>query len=121
MKSHKYIGSILIAFLLLAGVADVVAQAPSKGQISGLNATERVLEFSAYVNGQVLHIDFDATVNTNYAVELYNLTGAKIGEWKIEKNSDKYCEVALDQPLRKGLYIIKVSTGQLVVAKKVQT
>lgn len=121
MKSHKYIVTLLLAYLLFAGTVDVIAQTSGKSQVAAITNEGKTIEFSAYVSGQVLHLDFNDAITLNYVVELYNLTGAKIGEWKIEKNSDKYCEVIIDKPLRKGLYIIKVSTGQQAVAKKVQT
>ncbi len=119
MKQNNYITSLLIALLLLAGVADVVAQAPGKMQQTVASASKG-LEFTAYVSGQDVHLDFEAAINTDLVIELYNLTGAKVGEWKVQKNTDKYCEVSLNEPLRKGLYIIKVRAGQDVVAKKVQ-
>jgi methionine-rich copper-binding protein CopC len=121
MKPLNYIASFFIVTLLFAGATDVLAQAPSKPQAVAAISFAKGLEFTSYVNAQILHIDFDANISSNYSIELYNLTGAKVGEWKIEKNGDKYCEVILDQPLRKGMYIIKVSAGEKVIAKKLQT
>lgn len=117
MKLKKYIAPLFIALLVLAGMGDVSAQSPLKSQFSVAAAT---LEFSAYVNGQYVRIDFETAPTNDYTIELYNLTGAKIGEWHVQKSADKYSELNLDEPLRKGLYIIKVSAGQNVMAKKVQ-
>lgn len=120
MKQINYITSLLFGLLLLVGVADVVAQVPGKMQQQTVAIISKGLEFTAYVSGQDVHLDFETAINTDLTIELYNLTGAKVAEWKVQKNTDKYCEVSLNEPLRKGLYIIKVSAGQHVVAKKVQ-
>ena len=121
MKPHKYIASLFIASLLFVGATELLAHPQSKSQVGSAMVLAQEIDFSSYVSGQILHLDFDATLNSNYSIELYNLTGAKVGSWKIEKNSNEKCEVTLDQPLRKGMYIIKVSAGEKVVAKKLQT
>lgn len=120
MKHKTYILSLFTAVLLLVGVADVGIQAQTKMQSTAVSAAARTMEFTAYVNGQDLHIDFNEAVNTGYTVELYNITGAKVADWKVDKNTDKYCELSINQYLRKGLYIVKISAGQQVLAKKLQ-
>jgi len=118
MKLKNYIAPFLISLLLLVIVVDVSAQVPTKTQ--SIATASKALEFTAYVSGQDLRIDFETAPTTDYTIELYNLTGAKVGEWRVQKNADKYCELSLKEPLRKGLYIIKVSAGQHTMAKKVQ-
>jgi methionine-rich copper-binding protein CopC len=120
MKRKNYILPLLIAALLLAGAVDSSLQGQNKLQSSSLMSVSRTIEFTAYINGQDFHIDFNDAVNSALTVELYNITGARIADWKVEKSAEKFVELSLNRYLNKGLYIVKVTAGQQVVAKKIQ-
>ena len=75
------------------------------------------LDFHARVVEQQLVLEFDIAPKNGLRVELYNLTGKRIGLWKVNETKKK---ITLDNlmVLQQGLYIIKVTDGQSASAQK---
>ena len=120
MKAKIYILIIILAGTFSPSLMGLAAHAQSKTQPQTNVQFGKALDFAAYMNGQDLHLDFSETFSAGFTVELYNITGAKIADWKVEKTNEKQIEVSVNQPLRKGLYIVKISSGQQILAKKLQ-
>lgn len=119
MKQKIYISILLASFVLFLG-SEVTAKLQSKTPVVAQMQMGEKIDFVAYVNGQTLNLEFDRNLDASFTVELFNITGKRIGFWKIQKAANLDYEIDLNQLLANGLYIIKITSGQHEVVKKMQ-
>jgi len=120
MKQTKHIIAALFLTVLLA-TQQATANYELPNQQNQIETATFLYDFTAFVNGQQLQIDFDSVITNEIEVELYDVTGKKITAKKIASDNSTSKIIDLDQPLKKGLYILKIKINNKVVAKKVQT
>lgn len=75
-------------------------------------------DFTVSVNGQDIRVNISGQVSDQVTIEIYSITGQRISNQVIQKQEGRTYDISLESPLRKGLYIIKVSSGSQVLAKK---
>ncbi len=77
------------------------------------------LDYQAQVVGQELILTFETTQSDELTIELYNLTGKRVGFWKVNESNKRFT-VTNKEVLAAGLYIVKVTNGKQAKAKKFQ-
>jgi methionine-rich copper-binding protein CopC len=115
--------TLLILSFIFSSATLVLGQAgPDLG--SGLTPSTSVqkytLDFSAEVNGEYLIINFEVAPQSNYTIDLYDITGKRVATYTGEKGTSKRMEFSLNQSLAKGLYIVRITSGKQAAAKKFQ-
>ena len=120
MKQTKHIIAIVLFAFLLAVQNASGNYLADAAQVEVKQAVKNY-DFTAFVNGQQLQIDFETVVANDVEVELFDITGKKIVSKKIAAENSKNKIIDLDQPLKKGVYIVKIKIDQKIVAKKIQT
>lgn len=95
-------------------------QKPTKAVATTVLQNKSTLDFSITQNGQDLRITIDGQIEKVFTVEVYSITGQRIANWDVQKLEGKSYDFTLEKPLRKGLYIVKVSSGDKIIAKKLQ-
>jgi hypothetical protein len=88
-------------------------------RLSVLSATS-ITDFYVYLNGQDLKVRFDGIPEKTFLVELYSITGQRIAFWDVLRQDGRTYDFTIDKPLLKGLYIVKISSGDQVIARKLQ-
>jgi len=113
---------LILSFILSSATLVLGQSGPDLG--SGTAQTTSIqkytLDFSAEINGEYLIINFDAVPQSNYTIDLYDITGKRVATYTGEKGTSKRMEFSLNQTLAKGLYIVRISAGKQAAAKKFQ-
>ena len=101
---------LFTALVVLGGSVEKSYQQTQPEQVNELEFIARLVE-------QQLVLDFEVTPSNNLRVELYDLTGKRIGFWRVDEVTK---EVILDNQkvLQQGLYIVKVTDGRNSSVKK---
>ncbi len=106
--------SLLFAAMLVLGNNMPATQLPQQEVVVDQ------LDYQAQVVGQELILTIETTQINELTIELYNLTGKRVGFWKVNENN-KRITVTNKEVLAAGLYIVKVTNGKQAKAKKFQS
>ena len=89
-------------------------------QYVGQEVIQTAPEYAIRTSGQDLIITFDQAPATAYTVEIYDLTGKRVANWSRQKSTDTEATFTFEKSLNSGLYIVRLTAGEQVVAKKFQ-
>lgn len=112
-----------LCFTLFFAAGVMLAQGnhqPTKLVAGVVLQNKTALDFSTTQSGQDLRLTIEGQVEKVFTVEIYSITGQRIANWDVQRQDGKNYDFTLDKPLRKGLYIVKVSSGDKIIAKKLQ-
>jgi len=114
----KQIVLLFIFILTFSAAVPLAAASACNNSISQKIIQPKFSDFTVSVNGQDVRVNIFGHVSEQVVIEIYSITGQRIATQTTQKQDSKTYEFSLDIPLRKGLYIIKVSSGSQVIAKK---
>lgn len=107
---------MLLATLLALGNEDQ----RYKNELVGLEAIQTTPDFSVRVSGQDFTVHFTVLPATAYTVEVYDLTGKRVAFWGHQQSEEREVSFTFVKSLPAGLYIVRLTAGKQVVAKKFQ-
>ena len=120
MKTIRNILAALLLVLLIWANAQAESM-PIQPNITGIDFRSTTeLKADIYVSNTILHVQFETAQDDKLHIEVFDITGKRIKNVWLEKKETLHREVELNDHLKSGVYIVKISKGKDVSTQKLR-
>lgn len=119
MKTIRNILAALLLILFVWANAKAGVTYTPRTEIATIENIDKP-NVDVYVSNGILNLTFDRIPTEKIHVEIFDITGKRIDHSWLPAEQSKAREMELNNRLKRGLYIVKVSHGKHVHAIKIQ-